>query len=208
MEHTAQTATCSADKVKSMLQRAVSLLTHSEKTWEEIKQESTSVGQLYKEWIVPFAAISPIMSLIKGTFIGYTVPVSGQVITTPFMAGVVGALVQYAIGLGLMYVAAVILSQLASKFGGSMDIVAGLKNVFFAALPSMVASVLMIVPMGSLLYILVGLFCIYLFYLGSKKLSNVPAEKHLGFFVLSVIAILAVNFLISLLLLPLFMVSA
>lgn len=208
MENTAQTGTQTTSMPQAIIQRAIAMVKESDRTWDQIKLEPTTVQRLYTEWILPVAAVPVVVNFINSVFIGVSIPgANGTAMKVPLMAGLVSMIVSYAISLAMMYVSAFIISKLAPKFGGNLDIVGGLKICFFAAIPYMIASIVLLIPFGILLYILVSLYSLYLFYLGTKKLSNVPAERHIGYFVVSIISIIVVSFVAGLLFAPLMLLA-
>jgi hypothetical protein len=125
--------------------RVINILTKPAQEWPVIASESTGVAALYKEYIIPLAAIPAICGFLGMTLIGVTVPLMGQ-IRTPMFSGLAGLVVGYVLSLVGIFLAAFIVDKLAPSFQSSGGIVQALKMVAFASTASWVAGVLQLVP--------------------------------------------------------------
>ena len=63
-----------------------------------------------------------------------------------------------------------------------------------------VGGLLAIIPAIAFLGALAGLYGFYLLYIGMPKLKKTPADKHVGYFIVSLLVIIAVYFIIALIL--------
>ena len=61
--------------------RVINILSKPAQEWPVIASESTDVAALYKEYIIPLAAIPAICGFLGMTLIGVTVPLMGQIRT-------------------------------------------------------------------------------------------------------------------------------
>jgi hypothetical protein len=126
--------------------RVIKILSKPMQEWPVIASESTDVAALYKEYIMPLAAIPAICGFLGITLIGVTIPLVGQ-IRTPMVSGLAGLIVGYVLSLVGIFLAAFIVDKLAPSFQSSGGIVQALKMVAFASTPSWVAGVLQLVPL-------------------------------------------------------------
>ena len=172
--------------------RVINILSKPAQEWPVIASESTDVAALYKEYIVPLAAIPAICGFLGMTLIGVTVPFMGQ-IRTPLVSGLAGLIVGYVLALVGIFLAAFIVDKLAPSFQSSGGIVQALKMVAFASTPSWVAGVLQLLPMLGVLALLAALYGVYLFYLGLPSVMKTPADKVIIYMVVCAVVIIVIS---------------
>ena len=171
--------------------RVVNILSKPAQEWPVIASESTDVAALYKEYIIPLAAIPAICGFLGMTLIGVTVPLVGQ-LRTPMVSGLAGMIVGYVLSLVGMFLAAFVVDKLAPSFQSSGGIVQALKMVAFSSTPSWVAGVLQLVPLLGVLALLAALYGVYLFYLGLPSVMKTPPDKVIPYMVVSVVVIIVI----------------
>ena len=149
-----------------LIERVKNILVKPKAEWPVIAAEPATVADLYKNYIVILAAIPAVFGFIKSSLIGISMPMIGT-FRVPIGTGLVQAVIQYALALGLTYVMALIIDALAPTFGGQKNQVQALKTAAYSYTASWVASVAQIVPwVGFLAVIAGGIYGIYLMYLG------------------------------------------
>ena len=171
--------------------RVVNILSKPAQEWPVIASESTDVAALYKEYIIPLAAIPAICGFLGMTLIGVTMPLVGQ-LRTPMVSGLAGMIVGYVLSLVGMFLAAFVVDKLAPSFQSSGGIVQALKMVAFSSTPSWVAGVLQLVPLLGALALLAALYGVYLFYLGLPSVMKTPPDKVIPYMVVSVVVIIVI----------------
>jgi len=103
------------------------------------------------------------------------------------IGAIVTAVLTWALTIGLTYVWALIIDALAPSFGGTKNPVSALKVAAFSATAGWIAAVLGILPALGIIGSLIGLYNIYLFWVGGPMLMKVPQDKAVGFVVVSII---------------------
>jgi hypothetical protein len=159
--------------------RVKGLLIDPKAEWHVIAGEQTSPGDLIKNYVAILAAIPAVCGFIGASIIG----VAG--IRTPFILGIVSAVVGYVLTLIGVFVVAWLVNFLADKFGGRSDFSSAMKVAAYAPTAAWVASVFTALPILAVLTVL-GLYSFYLFYIGLPVLMRTPEDKSLGY-LLSVI---------------------
>jgi hypothetical protein len=182
----------------SLQTRVVNILSRPKQEWPVIAAESTDVAGLYREYIGPLALIPAIASFIGLTVVGMTVPFFGTY-RIGVMSGLTNAIVSFVLALVGVYVAALVLEQLAPKFESRGNTIQALKLVAYASTPVWLAGVLNLVPTLAPLAILAALYAIYLFYLGLPVLMNTPPNKVLPYMIIAALLIFVINLFIGLL---------
>ena len=165
----------------NLIERAKAILLKPEETWPVIDAEPATVASIYRDWLFILAAIPSVCHFIGSSLIGYSV--FGVSMRTPLLAGLIGLVVGYVIGLLGLFLFALLVDAFAPTFGGTRNQVAAMKVVAYSATASCVAGVLMIVPSMLLMLVvfLAGCYGIYLLWLGLPVLMKCPKDKAVGY---------------------------
>ena len=102
-------------------------------------------------------------------------------------AGVVG----YVLNLAGVYVLALAIDLMAPSFGGTRSRIQGLKLAVYAWTASWLFAVFQLVPQVSGLAI-IGIYSLYLLYLGIPRLMKAPEDKGLVYSVMAIVVALAI----------------
>jgi len=177
-----------------MVGRIKAILTDPKSEFARIDAEPMTVSGIMTGWVVPLAAIGPLARLI-GTmaFASGGISIGGVTITaapsTSYL--VASAITQYIGAVIGAYVCALIVSALAPTFGGQKDPVKAMKLVAYGGTAAYIASIFAIVPALGLLAFL-GLYSLYLFYVGLPVLMKSPEDKSIVYLIVIVIAYIVV----------------
>lgn len=183
--------------VTSLQDRAIKILKEPKTEWSVIDGETTDTAKLYREYIVPLAAIPAIASIIGLSVVGVSMPFIGT-----FRIGIVRAFVSacvtYVLTLVGAYISALVIDKLAPTFESKPSTIQALKLVAYASTPAWIAGVLGVIPALAPIQILAGLYSIYLFYLGLPVLMKTPQAKVIPYMVVAAIVAIVVMFAVSL----------
>ncbi len=147
--------------------------------WRAVDAEQTDTARLYRGYVVPLAAIGPVATFIGALVFGASVPFVGQ-IRTPVGTLLTQAIVSYALALLAPYVIARIADALAPNFGATKGMAQALKLAVYSSTAVWVAGIFNLLPALSPLAI-VGLYSLYLLYLGVPVLMKAPPERALTY---------------------------
>ncbi|HUO12913.1 MAG TPA: Yip1 family protein [Caulobacteraceae bacterium] len=171
-----------------LVTRVQNILMHPAAEWDVIAGESASVPGLYTGYICILAAIPAIAGVLGNLLLSHWL----------IIPALIGAVVGYALALVGVFVVAFIVDALATSFGAEKNQVQALKLVAYSYTASWVAGVFLIIPfLGGLLAAIGGLYSLYLMYLGLPKLMKAPADKTVGYFVVTLLAAIAVYIVIG-----------
>jgi hypothetical protein len=137
---------------------------------------------------MPLAAIGPIAQVIGYSAFGITVTNLGTH-RVPIGTAVTRALVAYALALVGTYVLALIIDGLAPTFNAQRSRVQALKVAAYSSTAAWVAAVFVLIPALRFLTIL-GLYSVYLLYLGLPTLMRSPRDKAMTYTVVVVLGAL------------------
>jgi len=190
-----------------LVARVQGILFKPKEEWAKIKDETTTVSQLFTSYAAILAAIPAIAQFIRSGLIGYRVPYFGWMrwgIGTAFFRSVLF----YIFALISVFLIGLIINLLAPSFSSKQDNVNAMKLAVFSMTPSWVAGILYFVPVLSLLVFIAGLYGIYLLYLGfATPLMDTPKEKVVPYMIVSIIVVIVMMFVVSLILGAIFTVG-
>jgi hypothetical protein len=168
----------------SLIDRVKAILLSPATEWDKIDAEPATAQGLYTGYAMILAAIPAVAQIIGGfipmCFFGVCIH------HNPIFV-IVGAIVSYLVNLAGIYLVAIIANELAPSFGGQKNQIQALKLIIYSATASWLCGIFLILPALGLLTI-VGLYGVYLLYVGAPKLMKVPADKSLGYVVVTGIA--------------------
>jgi len=145
-----------------------------------IAGESGDIGYLFSNYVAILAAIPAVCGFIGRMLIG------GSVI-----GSLIFALVGYVLAFVSVYIVAWVVNLLAPTFGSQKNFESALKVTVYSYTPSWLAGVFLLIPALGFLTIL-GLYGLYLLYLGLPPLMKTPPEKAIWYTVVSVVCAIIV----------------
>lgn len=163
----------------NLVQRVQRILLSPRAEWEVIDAEPTTPAALYSGYILPLAAIGPVSQIIGYSVFGVTVPFMGTY-RVPIGSAVTSAIVGYILTLIGTYVLAVIIDGLAPTFNGQRSRIQALKLAAYSSTASWVAGIFLLIP-GLRILTVLGLYSLYLLYLGLPVLMKAPGDRAVGY---------------------------
>ncbi|MBI3149495.1 MAG: YIP1 family protein [Betaproteobacteria bacterium] len=178
----------------NLVDRVKNILLNPKNEWQTIAGETTDLKTLYTSYVMILAAIPAIAGFIGYSLIGMSLPIVGSY-RVPITSGISGAIVQYGLALAGVYVMALIIDALAPSFGGEKNFNQALKTTAYSYTAAWVAGVFAMIPGLGLLSI-VGLYSVYLLYLGLPVMMKSPSEKAVGYTAVAIVCgiVLAIVF--------------
>jgi hypothetical protein len=157
----------------SLVNRVKAILMQPKSEWQVVDGEPATVSSIYMGYIVPLAAIPAIC---------------GAVWIARYAPGFAAryALTQYVLGLVTPFVFALIIDALAPTFGGQRSQIQALKVAAYSWTAAWVAGIFLLIPGLGILSI-VGLYSLYLLYLGLPVLMKSPADRAMSYTVVAII---------------------
>jgi len=177
-----------SDRVKAILLRP-------KQEWQAISGETTTIPELYRNYIVILAAIGPVASIIGMSMVGIHLPFVGS-FRVPITTSIASGIVHYILTLVGVYVLALIIDALAPTFSGEKNMNQAFKVATYSFTPGWVVAIVALIPSLSPLGIL-GLYGLYLLYLGLPVLMKSPKEKSVGYTIAVIIAAIVIFLVIG-----------
>jgi hypothetical protein len=170
----------------NLVDRAKRILLSPRSEWEVVDTEATTAAQLFTGYAMPLAAIGPIGQIIGYSLFGISVPFAGHY-RVPLGSAMTSALVTYVLALAGTYVLGLIIDALAPTFNGQRSQIQALKVAVYSSTASWVAGIFYLIP-GLRLLTILGLYSLYLLYLGLPVLMKSPRDKAVGYTAVVIVA--------------------
>lgn len=175
----------------NLVERVKNILLSPVTEWETIKGETHTVSELFIQYAMILAAIPALAGLIGFSFIGL------GTFRLPIGYGLAYCVLTYVFSLVGVYVLAMIIDLLSPNFGASKDMDAALKIAVFSMTPAWVGGIFLIIPSLSIIAMIAGLYGLYLLYLGIKQLKDVPPDKLMTFFIVTIVVAIVLQVIIN-----------
>lgn len=173
-----------APRAAGLVARAKALILSPKDEWPKIAAEPTSIGDIFRSWVVPLAAIGPVASFIGGQVFGYGA--FGFSYRPSFMGGLSLAILSYGLTLLSVYISALVIDGLAPSFGATPNRTAAYKVAAYGATAAWAAGIFGLIPSLGWLGIL-GLYSLYLIFLGLPFLMKAPPDKAVGYTIVTIV---------------------
>lgn len=170
----------------NIIERAKNIILKPKNEWIVIEQENASALTLIITYLFPLALIPALALIIYFGFMGVSFfglfAIKQAVIT--FVSIVLG-----------VCVSAIVIDNLAPNFGSTKDFRKTVQLIVYSSTPILLASVFQAIPAISFLSI-IGLYSLYLFYIGMKQMLKTPEDKLAIYFVVNFLVIVGVSVII------------
>ncbi len=176
-----------------IISRVKGILLNPNFEWETVKNESTTVQELFTKYAVILAAIPAVAGFIGFSVFGMNLGFAS--FRMPIGSGFGHAVFTYILGLAGVYLVGYIIDWLAPTFGTQKDFIQSMKVAVYSSTASWVGGIFKIIPALSFLSMLAGIYGLYLLYIGLKTVKEVPQDKMIGYFI-SVIVVTIIVYVI------------
>ena len=162
--------------------------------WDKHKFDTTSVQDHLLKYVLPLALIPAIALFIRVGLIGRSM-YGQRILSLEFgLSQAVVSLLSTLIG---VWLSGFIIHKLAPTFKTTVSLNSAVRMVGFAYTPVWIAGVLNIIPMLGIIIFVAGIYGLYILYLGFGSVTNVSEDKKMGYFIVSIIAIVVVYTIIG-----------
>ncbi len=158
-----------------IVERVKAIILTPKTEWQAIEGEPCDAAYLFTNYVAILAAIPAVCGFIGMSIIGIGLPMIGTY-RVGIVSGLVSAIAHYVLAFVMVYVLALITDALAPTFGAQKNQSAALKLAVYSMTPAWLVGVFSLIPGLRILGIL-GLYSLYLFWLGVPALMKAPDEK-------------------------------
>jgi Yip1 domain len=167
-----------------LVQRVKGILLTPETEWLVIAKEPGTPGYLFPQYMAYLAAIPPIARVIGNSVIG--IATQNGVYRVPLLTGLLGAVIAYVLSFVVVYLIAIIVDQLAPRFGGVKDFAGALKVTVYSFTPYWIAGILQLAAGLRFVAYVVAFFGAYLAWLGLTRLMRPKPDQAVIYVAISV----------------------
>ena len=173
----------------TLIDRVKNIITNPNREWDVIATETPDTGKIITGYVLPLAGAAAVAAFIGYGLIGISVGA--------FHLGGMNWGVYYAISvlvgaLVSVFLGAAVIDALAPSFGSEKNMPRSIQLVAYAYTPAWIGGLLAIFPPIALIGSLFSLYTFYLLYIGMPKLKKTPADKLIGYFVVSLIVLIVI----------------
>ena len=179
----------------NLIERVKNIIMSPAKEWDVIATEQPDTGKIITGYVLPLAGAAALAAFIGYGLIGvsyFGIRVAG------INWGIYQAINVLVAAIAGVFISAFVIDALAPSFGSEKNMGRSVQLVAYSYTPGWIGGLLAIFPAIALIGSLAGLYGLYLLYLGLPKLKKTPADKHVGYFVVSLLVIIVVYFVIGL----------
>jgi hypothetical protein len=185
----------------NLIERAKNILITPKTEWDVINNETPNTQSILTTYVIPLVAIGAIASFIGWGFIGKSYSYGfGSIKVSGVGLGIRYAIIALVGGIGGALLLAAVIDALAPTFKSEKNFGRSFQLAAYASTASWVGAVFNILPSLAIVGSLIGLYGLYLLYLGLPKLKKTPQEQTTGYFIASLVAMIVASFVIGLIL--------
>jgi hypothetical protein len=178
-----------------LVERAKGILVSPKTEWAKIEGEPGGVAYLFTNYVAILAAIPPVCTFIGHLIFGVSAP-GVATVRVGLAAGLIGAIVQYALAFVMVYLIALAADALAPTFGGRKDQPSALKLAVYSMTPVWLVGVFSLIPALRILGVL-ALYSVYLLWVGAPTLMKTPNDRSVPYVAAVVLCGLVLGFVIA-----------
>ena len=178
----------------AIIKRAIAIITKPKEEWEVIKNESMTIADMYVKYAIILAAIPAVAGFIGWVAIGKSIAFG--TLRIPVGNALAWAVLTYVLSLGGVYLMAFIIDALAPSFGSKKDMNRSMKAVVFSYTAAWIGGIFNLIPALSIIASLCGIYTLVLLYMGMKTTKEVPQDKMVGYYIVSLVIAIVVFFII------------
>jgi len=177
----------------NLIERVKNILITPKTEWLKIDAEPQSMQTVITTYVLPLVLIGSVATFIGWGFVGAGWGTSTEIAWRM-------ALIQFVSSFVGVIITAFVVDALAPSFGSEKNINKSTQLVAYGFTPGYVGAILNVVPSIGIIGSLLGLYGIYLMYLGLTPLKKTPEDKKVIYLVITIVVLVLVYFLIGLLL--------
>ena len=183
----------------NLVARVQGILLKPKEEWIKIKDEPTTIQQLFVPYAVILAAIPAVCQFLGWAVIGgFRVPYAGGSWMT---RALLYAIFSYILSLVVVYALGFIINALAPNFGSTQSLPLAMKLAVYGMTPIWIIGIFNLIPALWALGILGTLYALYIMYLGfATPLMGTPKDKVISYFVVSVVVAIVLMAVVGLIL--------
>lgn len=181
----------------NLIERAKNILLTPKTEWDVVNNETPDTTKILTSYIIPLVAVGTVAAFIGWGLIGKSY--YGFKIKSTEL-GIRYALITLIAGIASTFLMAFVVDALAPTFKSEKNFGKSFQLAAYSYTAGWVGGILNIMPSLAIVGSLIGLYGLYLLYLGLPKLKKTPQDQVTSYFVASLVAMIVASFVIALIL--------
>jgi hypothetical protein len=181
----------------NLIERAKNILLTPKTEWDVINNETPDTQKILTTYVIPLVAIGTIAAFIGWGLIGKSY--YGFKLKSTEL-GIRYALIALVAGVASTYLMAIVVDALAPTFKSEKNFGRSFQLAAYSYTAGWVGGIFNLLPSLAIVGSLIGLYGLYLLYLGLPKLKKTPPDQVTGYFIASLVAMIIASFVIGLIL--------
>ena len=180
-----------------LIERVKNILFTPDKEWDVINGEQPNTPGIITGYVLPLAGAAAVAAFIGYGLIGvgmFGFRIKGM------DWGMYHALTVLTGALLSVLICAFVIDALAPSFGSEKNLGRSVQLAAYSFTPAWIGGLLAVLPFLGIIGSLAGLYGLYLLYVGLPKLKKTPEDKQVGYFVVSLIAMIVVSIVLKIIL--------
>ena len=178
-----------------IVDRVKAILLTPKSEWLVIERESGDPTYLFTNYVAILAAIPAVCGFVGESIIRSLAAIG--TVRVGIVFGIAFAIVNYLLAFVMVYVTGLIINALAPTFNGQKNQPNALKLAVYSMTPAWLAGIFSLIPGFWVLGGLLGLYRLYLLWVGLPPLMKSPEEKSVGYIAAIVVCGIVISFVIS-----------
>ncbi len=178
----------------NLIERAKNIIISPAKEWNVIADETPDTGKIITGYVLPLAAAAALAAFIGLGLIGVSflgVRVAGV------EWGIYAAIEVLVTAILGVFISALVIDALAPSFGSEKNMARSVQLVSYSYTPVWIGGLLAILPVLRWIGAIAGAaYGLYLLYIGLPKIKKTPADKQVGYFVVSLLVTVVISVII------------
>ncbi|GET23914.1 Yip1 family protein [Prolixibacter sp. NT017] len=172
--------------VSGIYERSKALILQPKDEWKNILEENVTMNLVVRNFLLPLLLLSTVASLLGRIIQKVNIGLDGNLLMADGLREFFGFLLS-------VYASTYLVNELVKSFGGAKNLRRSANLIIYSSAPTLIISMVTglipaLYPLGVL-----GLYSFYIFYVGIPVLfEDIPEQKHIGFFITSVLLMILV----------------
>lgn len=182
----------------NLIERAKNILLTPKTEWDVIDNETPNTQSILTTYVIPLVAVGAIASFIGWGFIGKSISYGfGSYKVVGVSLGIRYAIIALVSGIAGSLILAAVIDALAPTFKSEKNFGKSFQLAAYSSTAGWVGAFFNILPSLAIIGSLVGLYGLYLLYIGLPKLKKTPEDQTTGYFIASLVTMIVAYFVIG-----------
>lgn len=185
---TPQPPVTSAQGSSNLISRVIGIITKPKHEWETIEKETPNQSAILMGYVLPLAIVAALATFIGYGLVGVRISLGflgSAIVVKSITWGITQAITSLIVSVGGVFLTAFIIDSLAPSFKVEKNFGRSMQLVAYAYTPMWIGAVFTIYPNIALLGSLIGLYGLYLLWVGFDYTMKPAADKKTGYYLAS-----------------------